>query len=195
MFHMSYSPLFCLSLFLTATLEITLSPPKQFRRFSPLQGHWISNLNSPWPCNLTYSQVLGIRSWTFLEESLFTYNTFLVQRDCLGNSLAVQWLRFHDSTAGGPRSIPGQGTKIPQATVVVQSLSHIQLLMIPWTAACQASLSFTISWNLLKLLYIESAIPSNHLILCYSLFLLPSIFPSIRVFSNELTLCIKWPKY
>ena len=67
--------------------------------------------------------------------------------------------------------------------------------MIPWTAACQASLSFTISWNLLKLLYLESAIPSNHLILCYSLFLLPSIFPSIRVFSNELTLCIKWPKY
>ena len=63
------------------------------------------------------------------------------------------------------------------------------------TAACQASLSFTISWNLLKLMPIESVMPSNYLILCHPLLLLPSIFPSIRVFSNELALCIWWPKY
>ena len=65
----------------------------------------------------------------------------------------------------------------------------------PWTAACQASLSFTISQNLLKIKSIESVMPSYHLILCYPLLLLPSIFPSIRVFSNESVLCIRWPKY
>ena len=68
-------------------------------------------------------------------------------------------------------------------------------LQWPWTAACQASLSITNSQRLLKLMSVESAIPSNHLILCRPLFLLPSIFPSIRVFSNESVLCIRWPKY
>ena len=78
--------------------------------------------------------------------------------------------------------------------VVVQSLSFVRLFVSPWTAACQASLSFTISWSLLRFMPIESVMPSNHLILCYPLFL-PSIFPSIRVFSNESVLCIRWPKY
>ena len=64
----------------------------------------------------------------------------------------------------------------------------------PWTEACQASLSFTISWSLLRLMSIESVMPSHHLTLCH-LLLLPSVFPSIRVFSNESTLCIRWPKY
>ena len=67
--------------------------------------------------------------------------------------------------------------------------------MTSWTAAHQASLSFTISLSLLKLMSIESAMPSNHLILCCPFLLLPSIFPSIRVFSNELILPIRWPKY
>ena len=67
----------------------------------------------------------------------------------------------------------------------VQSLSHVQLFLTPWTTACQASLSITNSRSLLKLVSIESVMPSNHLILCYPLLLLPSIFPSIRVFSNE----------
>ena len=65
----------------------------------------------------------------------------------------------------------------------------------PWTAACQVSLSITNSHSLLKLISIESVMPSNHLILCRPLLLLPSIFPSIRVFSNESALCIRWPKY
>ena len=65
----------------------------------------------------------------------------------------------------------------------------------PWTAACQASLSFTVCQSLLKLMYIESVMPSNHLILCHRFFLLPSIFPSIKVFCNESVLCITWPKY
>ena len=67
--------------------------------------------------------------------------------------------------------------------------------MIPWTAACQASLSFTISQSLLKLISIESVMPSIYLVVCHSLLLLPSILPSIRVFSNESVLRIRWPKY
>ena len=77
--------------------------------------------------------------------------------------------------------------------VVVQLLSHVQLFATPWTAACHTSLFFTISRSLLKLMSIESEIPSNHLILCHSL-LLPSVFPRIRVFSNESVLRIRWPK-
>ena len=77
----------------------------------------------------------------------------------------------------------------------VQSLSCVQLFAIPWTAVHQASLSFTISWSLLKLTSIEWLMPSNHLILCCPLLLLPSIYPSIRVFSNESTLRMRWPKY
>ena len=77
----------------------------------------------------------------------------------------------------------------------VQSLSHVQLSATPWTAAYQASLSITNSWSLLKLMSIESVMPSSHLILCCSLLLLPPIPPSIRVFSNESTLRMRWPKY
>ena len=77
----------------------------------------------------------------------------------------------------------------------VQSLMHVQLFATPWTAARQASLSITNSWSLLKLKSIESMMPSNYLILCCPLLLLPSIFPSIRVFANESVLRIQWPKY
>ena len=75
----------------------------------------------------------------------------------------------------------------------VQSLSHIWLFATPWTAACQTSLSNTNSQSLLKLMSIESVMPSNHLILCCPLLVLTSIFPSIRIFSNESVLCIRWP--
>ena len=74
-------------------------------------------------------------------------------------------------------------------------LSRAQIFSTPWTAACQASLSILNSWSLLKLMSIESVMPSNHLILCRPLLLLPSIFPSIRVFSNESVLHIRWQKY
>ena len=80
-------------------------------------------------------------------------------------------------------------------TVVVQLLRHVQLCVTPWTAAHWASLSFTISWSLLKLKPIELAMLSNNLILCHSLFLLPSIFPRIRVFLNKSALCIRCPEY
>ena len=77
----------------------------------------------------------------------------------------------------------------------VQSLSCVRLFVTPWTIACQASLSITNSQSLLKLMSIESVMPSHHLILCRPLLLLPSIFPSTRVFSNESVLHIRWPKY
>ena len=78
---------------------------------------------------------------------------------------------------------------------LAQLLSHVRLFVTPWTAARQASLSITNSQSLLKLMSIESVMPSNHLILCHPLLLLPSIFSNIRVFSNELVLCIRGPKY
>ena len=86
---------------------------------------------------------------------------------------------------------PGSQRKISS----VPSLKCVQLFAAPWTAAHQASLSITNSQSLLKLMFIGLVMPSNHLILCCPLFLLPSIFPSIRVFSNESVLRIRWPKY
>ena len=77
----------------------------------------------------------------------------------------------------------------------VQSLSHVQLFVTPWTAACQACLSITNSWSPPKPMSIEAVMPSNHLILCRPLLLLPSVFPSIRVSSNESALRIRWPNY
>ena len=77
----------------------------------------------------------------------------------------------------------------------VQSLSHVRLCVTPWRASCQASLSITNSRSLLKFMSIVSVMPSKHLILCCPLLLVPSIFPSIRVFSNESALHIRWPKY
>ena len=78
---------------------------------------------------------------------------------------------------------------------VVQSLSHVWLFATPWTAACQVPLYITNSWSLLHLMSIELVMPSNHLILCHPLLLVPSILPSIRVFSNESALRVRWPKY
>ena len=79
--------------------------------------------------------------------------------------------------------------------VEFSSVSHVLLFATPWTAMHQASMSITSSWSLLKLMFIESVMPSNHLILCHPLLLLPSVFPSIRVFSSESALHIRWPEY
>ena len=79
--------------------------------------------------------------------------------------------------------------------ILFLSLCVVSNFVTPWTAARQASLSFTISQSLLKLVSIELVMPSNHLILCHPLLLLPSVFPAIRVFSHESALCIRWPKY
>ena len=97
--------------------------------------------------------------------------------------------------AAGSRQDTAAVFTVEEAVGVVQSLSCVQLFVTPWTAVCQDSLSFAISWSLLKLMSIESVMQSNDLVLCHPRLLLPSILPSIRVFSNESVLCIRWPKY
>ena len=92
---------------------------------------------------------------------------------------------------GFGRSTPAS----PSLVVAVQSRSHVQLFATAWTAAGQTSLSFTIFWSFFKPTSIELVMPSKHPVLCHPLLPLPSIFPSISVFSNELVLCIRWPKY
>ena len=95
---------------------------------------------------------------------------------------------------GGESYFLGKEKKVLFVSHSVQSLSCVQLFVTPWTAACQAFLSIINSWRMLKLMSIESVMPSNHLILCCPLLLLPSIFPSIRVFSNESVLHIQVAK-
>ena len=112
----------------------------------------------------------------------------------------VTFARFFSSAADrlsiwGGAEQPCCQTGPFQLNQSVQSLSPVQLFVTPWTAAHQASLSFTNSWRLLKLVSIKSVMPSNHLILCHPLLLLPSIFPSIKVVPNESVLLIRWPKY
>ena len=108
----------------------------------------------------------------------------------------IKWVTGRLHLSKDPQSDGGRvvGEGHLRAFSSVQSLSHVPLFVTPWTAACQASLSFTISQTLLKLMSIESVMPSNHLILCHPL-LLPSVLPSIRAFPNESALCIRWPKY
>ena len=114
-------------------------------------------------------------------------------------SSALAWRLFYSRTALQVPPLPFRRLQSGRATWIrissVHSLSHVQLFSIPWTAAGQASLSITNCWSLLKLMPTDSVIPSNHLILCHPLLLLPSIFPSIRGFSNETVLPVRWPKY
>ena len=108
-----------------------------------------------------------------------------------------RWKRLRAGGEGDNRWWYGWMASLTQWTFVaaVQSLSRVWLFVTSWTAAHLASLSFTISRSLLKLMSMESVMPFNHLVLCRPLLLLPSVFPSIRVFSNELALCIRGPKY
>ena len=114
-----------------------------------------------------------------------------------GADLHPKWLNAFLRARKSQQDIPptSQSHHLSKEPVVVQSFSPFQLFATPWTAAHQPSRSFTISGNLLKLMPIESMMPSNHLIVCQPLLLLPSIFPSITVFSNESALHIRWPKY
>ena len=100
------------------------------------------------------------------------------------------------STVMLPLKALGNNLSLPELlVVVVQSLNHVRLFAAPWTIACQALLFFTISQSLFKLMSVESVMPSNHLILCCPLLILPAVFPRIRVFCNESVLHIRWPKY
>ena len=107
---------------------------------------------------------------------------------------------FYSASCQEPPRFPalweiGLSMRLPSGNFSSVQFSCVQLFATPWTAVHQAFLSFSISWSLLKLMCIESTMPSNHLILCHPFLLLASVFPSIRVFSSELTLQISWPKY
>ena len=119
----------------------------------------------------------------------------MIINDWCSNKYSTMLSKNRDS---GPR-FPGLEIVTLQVvcsmTLAGQSLSHVQLFVIPCTAAHQSSLSITISWSLLKLMSIESVMLSNHLILCHPLLLLPSIFPNIRIFPSESLLRIRWRKY
>ena len=101
----------------------------------------------------------------------------------------------HGSPSVNSQVLVGLHSHLGALSSLLFSCSIVSNFQTPWTTACQASLSFTISQSLLKLLSIESMMHSNHLISCHPLLLLPSIFPSSRLFSNESSLCIRWPKY
>ena len=140
-----------------------------------------------------------VAPWTIaLQAPLsigFSKNTgvgcrFLLQRIFLTQVLNPCLLHWQESSL----PLSHQGSPNSDNFVAVQSLNRVQLFATPWTAARQAPLFFAISWSLLKLMSIESVMPSNHLILCCPLLLLPSIFPSIRVFWKR-PLLIRWPKY
>ena len=145
-----------------------------------------------------------------LEREMKTHSSILAwempwTEECGGlHSMGLQRVRHDWSNLACTQNVKQNERKRIQTWLLVlhafqfslvQLLSHVRLFETLWTAACQASLSITNFWSLLKLMSIESVMPSNHLILCHSLLLLPSIFPTIRVFSNESALCIRWPKY
>ena len=128
-----------------------------------------------------------------LEKGTATHSSILAWRIPWTHGVAksrTRWSDFHFSEI-----YIGQAGVRHLDVVVSQLLSHVQLFANPWTTACQASRALTISLSLLKLISIEFVMLSNHLILYHTLLVLPSIFPSIRVFSNESSLCIRWPKY
>ena len=113
----------------------------------------------------------------------------------ISQSLPICLSREHTGLNQFPTGWPFGGGFCSFTWNFAQSLSRVWLFATPWTAARQASPSFTISWSLRKLMAVKSVMPSNHLILLHPLLLLPSILPSFRVFSNESTLCMRWPKY
>ena len=138
----------------------------------------------------------GYRSCTGLQYVLQLSCLCSFKNKATGKSCS-SWITLHPISSGSPNHVGIQRKDdwLPTPSVSsVQSLSRVRLFATPWIAARQASLSITNSRSLLRLVSIESMMPSSHLILCHPL-LPPSIFPSIRVFSNELTLHIRWPKY
>ena len=122
------------------------------------------------------------------------WSLFALVPKCQQDSVGVMLLHPVLASLTPPPFLTGFGSQGP-FVVVFQLLSHVRLFATAWAAACQASLPFTTSLSVLKFMSIESVMPSNHLILCHPLLLLPSIFHSIRIFSNELALHIRWPKY
>ena len=164
------------------------------------QGNWTTGkLCNPGSqaSELTFIYLWKVTAWTwlkFLSKFMLSTNSKLQgwSVNCLlANSELWQWLSEQEP---GKHAYPGKGKEYIQFSSV-QPFSHVRLLATPWTAARQASLPIANSWSLPKLMSIKSVMPTNHLILYHPLLLLPSIFSSIRVFSNESVLHIRWLKY
>ena len=145
-------------------------------------------LHNPMDCNLPGSSVHGISQARILEwvTILFSRGSSWPRDQTWDSCIAGRFFTLWTTREALFNMEPVSS---------VQSLSHVRLFAAPWTASCQSSLSITNSQSLLKPMYIELVMPSNHLILCRPLLLLPSIFPSIRIFSSESVLLIRWPKY
>ena len=155
----------------------------------------------------TFSQHYGNQPWlqTLSDVTKFRSTGLEHLEQCLthvGYSIYVGFYHFHEGRIHRKTwiqimklSLTGLWGLIWGRFSSVQSLSHVQLFVTPWITARQASLSITISWSLPKLMSIKSVMPSSHLILCRLLLLLPPVPPSNRVFSNESTLCMRWPEY
>ena len=147
-----------------------------------------------WFRDQSYFLLLGEVGWVWVTDWLSDLRFTLVAPEFLSRrvmDLQISWKRVYGTCLEASFAWHTHYFYFSS----VQSLSHVQLFVTPWTAAHQASLSITNSRSLLKLRSIKSVIPSNHLILCHPLLLLPPIPPSIRVFSNESLLRIRWPKY
>ena len=162
----------------------------------------MSNSLQPKNCSPPVSSVHGISQARILQWVVISFSSGSSQpRD--GTCISCLAGGFFTTETPGSPGISHCGIShenswlylVVFVVAIVQSLSHVHLFVTPWTAGYQASLSFTISRSLLKLKSIKLAMPSNHLVLCRPLLLLPSIFPNIRVFSNESSLRIRWPKY
>ena len=176
---------------------------REFSLPPPLCSIWAPTLITPactgedrFPLHSLLSQMLS--SWKHLQDTPRNNVFSAIQAFLSPIKLKYEinhhthfiWVPFKE-LAG--RTVMGKKSISCFVVVVVQSLSPVWLFVTPWTAACQAPLSFTISWSWLRFMSFELMMLSNHLILCR--LLLPSIFPSIRVSSNESTLRIRWPKY
>ena len=146
-------------------------------------------------CSRLCLNILNLNFITNLDYSTVIYILWMNNGGLSNLSMVLEWVsggsRIQNCIALGSRA----HTFIHNTTSSIQSLSHVWFFVIQWTAARQASLSITNSQSLLKLTSMESVMPSNRLILCHPLLFLPSVFPSIRVFSNESALRIRWPKY
>ena len=175
--------------------------PSPTEGVSPEVGHVYGPLTATGPCSgiSPPTQLVGKEFSKFLALWLETEkcNKITVHsHDVLGCLLLpLVWRAQKTRTQKTGFVVVWVSRAIPARISSVQSLSRIQLFVTPWTEACQASLSVTNSRSLLKLMSTELLMPSNHLILCHPLLLPPSIFSSIRVFSNESILRIRWPKY
>ena len=156
--------------------QLTKKVPHNFYWFSHIIQSNIYNLQST---NLDFTHLCLLN---ILKHKFFVGSCLLTLR----KGTQGEWIS---------ETFPYSSHPSKPSRLSVQLLSHVQLFAISWTAAHEASLSITNSQSLPKPMFIESVMPSNHFILCRPLLLLPSIFPSTRVFSNESALCIRWPKY